>query len=566
MSNFSEQDNELLAKKLLSGFLHQPTSNQLQVAKLFAQFLHNPNNVSIFILRGYAGTGKTTLITHFIKYISRSGTKCILMAPTGKAAKVLAEKAKRTAYTIHRYLYHATVSSNGYYQFKLRKNQESQSTIFWIDEASMVSDISQAGGENILKDLLRYVQNPENKELKFKIVFVGDPAQLPPIGQENSPALDDTYLLKHFGYPVYSFTMTDIKRQHLESGILYNATRIRQYLTQPTLPELQEIYINQSKPDIFIANSNLEFIQEFQANFLIERPDAAGLFTFSNQAALKLNQYIRSLLFYEPEEIQEGDLLMVVKNNYHVLSKNIPQFSNEYIANGETCVVTRIYRETTEEYFGSKWVLADLRFEDIRGESVEVNTYILLDLLHSAEPNLSAAQTQAIYTGFKHLKKEKTEYDYLLQALQVKFGYAVTGHKAQGGQWEKAFVYFEPIYPGVSVSNYLRWCYTVITRAEKQLFLFNCPFTIEPENVICYRQNFSWRKDILNQQHFLPEEFEFLNQYGSSIISLLNGSLPANTDNRKHLIQVINADAEPESIPEKAALKYVQLFEISDLN
>ena len=556
LEDFFTQKPDVLSQKLLDGFKYQPTSDQIRTSKHFAHFLLSPDDVSIFILRGYAGTGKTTLITHFIKHTARNDFRNVLLAPTGKAAKVLARKAKRAAYTLHRYFYHSELSLYGKYHFKLKKNTETIPTIFWIDESSMISNISQIGGENLLNDIIKYVQNPEHQGILFKVVFIGDPAQLPPIGQESSPALDDSYFLKKYNYRVFSFTMTDIKRQHLDSGILYNATRVRQYLTQPHLPELQDIYINLQKPDIFVTDSLSEFIQEFCASFSLDKIDSAGLFTFSNQAALKLNSQIRSLLFYEPDEIQAGDLLIVIKNNYSHLVAGMP-----FIANGDTCVVSHIYHETIEEHEGNKWVWADLRFENQNGEAVEVSTYVYLNLLHSAEPNISADQQQKIYSFFKHNKNHNKE---LAHALQVKFGYAITGHKAQGGQWEKGFIYFEQIYQNISLLNYLRWCYTTLTRAEKQLVMFNCPFTVEPEKITCYRQNFSFQKNILTNEIFQKEEREFLAQYGESVISLLNGTLAPNTLDRKHLIQVVNADTEPTNIRENAILKYVQLFEVID--
>jgi len=461
-----------LKDKVISFLGHEPTAGQAKLIALLIEFFTIPLSRPVFVMRGYAGTGKTSLVSAFIKAMPPASS--VLLAPTGRAAKVFGAYSKRSAFTIHKKIYHNEFK-DGNPQFSLQKNLH-KNTIFFVDEASMIANSGGLGGSfvskgrSLLDDLLEYVFTGEN----CRLVFIGDTAQLPPVGMSLSVALDMEYLKSQWGLNVFGFEMTEVVRQTAQSGILYNATKIREQLKEK-VPGYPHIELNDF-PDVKVINS-YEVEELLDDAYRASGVEKAIVITRSNKMANQFNQQIRYKIRGQEDEISAGDYLMVVKNNYFWLGDDSKA---GFIANGDMAYIERVMK--MEEKFGLRFVNLQVRLVDYPDEP-ELEVKVMLDTLMTDAPALTKEQSktfsEAVYghyitqTNTKQKIKEAVKKDPYYNALQVKFGYAVTCHKSQGGQWDYAFVVQGYLTDEMVDVEYLRWLYTAITRASKKLYFVN---------------------------------------------------------------------------------------------
>lgn len=459
-----------------SDYLHQqfqfkPTAKQAELFELLNDFiLDKKTNKKTFLIKGYAGTGKTTVVSALIKVLRKYEQKTLMLAPTGRAAKVMSFYAKRRAFTIHKIIFKQVEDPNtGVLKFKRQKNLYTNTT-FIIDEASMINDQQDAGGKGLLTELISFVfQDPTAKN---KLVLVGDTAQLPPVHQTLSPALDPDYLIKDFNLSVTDHLLTQVVRQASESGILSNATHIRNYLSgNSDKLQLQ----TKSFKDVFkMTGQKLEDGLRYGYSKFGE--ENTVIICRSNKSATLYNQYIRQQIHFREEEIEAGDLLMVVRNNYHWLPEDSPA---GFLANGEFVEVmaVRNIEETHEHRF------ADLTIRLIDYENhPQIDVKVHLSTLHSHKPNLDREENMELYENiiafYADAPDRKTQMklvnaDPYLNALQIKFAYALTCHKSQGGQWDAVFVDQGYFKEEMLDNEYLRWLYTAVTRAKEELYFMN---------------------------------------------------------------------------------------------
>jgi exodeoxyribonuclease V len=460
-------------KSLLLQYLEfDPTPAQVQVIDGLSEFVESRQGDSLFVLKGYAGTGKTTLISALVKTLPHIRLRPILLAPTGRAAKVFANYSGRQALTIHKKIYKIKKDDDIYQGFSRMPNLQANS-IFIVDEASMIADSSAEsasfGNNSLLEDLLAYVREGEN----CKIVFVGDGAQLPPVGSEISPALDEEYLKQNFLLHITSFEMRDVVRQKQESGILNNATSLRDLLKSEK-PANPKFNLNQFKDIEHITGAELE--DALNDAYSKYSPEDVMIICRSNKRANIYNQQVRARILWREDSLASGDLLMVVKNNYFWL----PEESKAgFIANGDIVEVLRV--KGTQEMYGFKFTNVVVRLLDYP-EEPELEVKLLLDTIHSDAAALSNAQNKELYRkiqeDYLHIQGNrarllKMRKDPFLNALQVKFAYAVTCHKAQGGQWACIFVEQGYLTDDMVNKEYIRWLYTAVTRATEKLYLVN---------------------------------------------------------------------------------------------
>lgn len=548
------QNPEDLTEYLLDEFRLSPTPHQYKAFHYFAAYYLQKRDRSVYVLRGSAGTGKTTLLTTLTGFLRKQGRPVVLLAPTGRAAKVIGKKTRRSAQTLHRHIYRTERTTAGIF-YRRAENTDAQGTVYIVDEASMIGDGEGAG--TLLQDLLSFVflEHPD-----AILIFSGDDAQLPPVGSDISPALDANWLRDKYFIQVTEVVMSDVKRQALDSGILLNANKIRRVIPM----EEPALKLFTDREDIRVLENKSDALEEFSSRFDQDRQDKIIMITFSNYWANLFNKAYRARVFDDIEMPQVNDRIMVVKNNYAWSASEMP-----FLANGETGLIRKIYHNTYEEKYGLKWVDADIEFENLSGTPIEMYGKIILDLLDSADASIPyETQVKIAQARKKDVILEQAENpnakhkDPYITALQVKYAYAVTGHKSQGGQWEEVIVAFEPLYPHISMREYLRWAYTAITRAEKLLFLLDCPF-IDPEAAeICYRNDFEFNPALLEiPDYFTEAEKKILTELGPQLIRLLNGELPANTEARKHLIRVVNTEEMPSDDTARALLRYIELSE-----
>lgn len=459
---------------ILKKLSFEPTTDQDHLIGGLAEFILDDDEQSIFLIKGYAGTGKTTIISALVNAFKKLKLKSVLMAPTGRAAKVLTAYSKKNAYTIHKKIYRQKSSKDGFGVFKLDTNLHAN-TIFIVDEASMISNGAgeSAGGRQIfgsgqlLDDLIKFVYN----DRKCKLILIGDTAQLPPVGLDISPALDARQL-ESYGYRVKEYNLKEVVRQRLNSGILNNATQIRNLISRE----------EQSFPELTV-HDNVD-IEKISGEDLIETIsdsyDKFGyedtmIITRSNKRANQYNQGIRSQILWREEEIAVGDYLMVVKNNYFWLGDNE---KIDFIANGDIAEITRIKKY--QERYGHRYVDVSLRFIDYDG--LEIDCKIILDTLNINTAALPGEDSKQLFydilEDYQHHKTKKKQYegvknDEFFNALQVKFAYAITCHKAQGGQWKNVFIDHGYLTDEMMNKEYLRWLYTAFTRPTEKLFLVN---------------------------------------------------------------------------------------------
>ncbi len=449
-----------------------PTQDQFRFIKKFSVFLSEESLLSVFILRGYAGTGKTTMVNTLVKSLPGLKLGSVLMAPTGRAAKVLSMYTGKRAFTIHRRIYQTIDRGGGAIGFKLAQNNL-KNTVFFIDEASMINgkgNSSSAGFEpmQLLADLMEYVASGEN----CYAVFIGDVAQLPPVNEKVSPALSKSLLRSQFGLDSEMIEIREVLRQAQDSGVLYNATKLRDQLFEGE-------YTPQFELDNFddivriTGNELSEFLEDSYGRSGIEQ---TLLLVRSNKSANAFNQEIRQRILFREQRIEAGDMLMVVKNNYFwIEASSKPGF----IANGDALEILSVGK--LENKYGFEFADCEVRLVDYPNEK-PVNIKIMLDAISVESSSLSHKDLDKLYNElmleYSHLKNKKVIHFKIKEnpyynALQVKFAYAVTCHKAQGGQWKEVYIdqgYLNPDHLGV---EYIRWLYTAITRATEKVFLVN---------------------------------------------------------------------------------------------
>ena len=470
---------DFIYKRVIENIDFEPLEGQDNLIKKISEFAVNHDlDKGLFLLKGYAGTGKTSIIAAFINALDTLKIKSILLAPTGRAAKVLTQYSKKEAFTIHKKIYRQKSANDAFGKFLLDKNLHSN-TFFIVDEASMIAnqsfENSVFGSGRLLDDLIEYVYSGNN----CKLILVGDTAQLPPVRLNISPALDRKELVS-YGLDVVEHELTEVVRQAQDSGILLNATKIRNVINSFSTIN-SKISLNDF-PKIELLGFN--DIEKINGTDLIEKiSDAYGEFSESdtviicrsNKRANRYNQGIRNMVLFREEEITVGDLVMIVKNNYFWSEK---YKEIDFIANGDTAEVVKIHGYI-ERY--------DLRFADVTllfkdYNNLEIKAKIILDTLYSESPALTSQQNKEFYykveADFAEIRSRKKKFEKIkkhpfFNALQVKYAYAVTCHKAQGGQWKKVFV-DQGWLPDERIDiEYLRWLYTAFTRPVKELSLVN---------------------------------------------------------------------------------------------
>lgn len=461
-----------LVHKIKENFPFEPTKDQLNVIELIAQFLLSKDAKEILLIKGYAGVGKTSLIASVIQTMEQLKQPAVLLAPTGRAAKVFSSYADYPAFTIHKEIYRQKTQTDFQVDFSLDRNLKKQTT-FFVDEASMISNQGYSdalfGTGYLLDDLISYVYSSD-----CRIVLLGDPAQLPPVGEEESPALRKDCLTV-YGLTVSEYSLTEVVRQVKDSGVLANATAIRQYIQAEDYLSLPAFNL---KPFADIkAISGSQLIESLSSDYQNYGVDETIVISRSNKRANVYNQGIRNTILYREEELSVGDRIMVVKNSYFWTEK-IKEI--DFIANGEILKVNRIRR--IYELYGFRFADVLLSFPDY--DDLELEAKIILDTLHSEAPALSYTDSERLYKAvaedYVDIPRKKDRFDKIksdehFNALQVKFSYAVTCHKAQGGQWENVYIdqgYMTQEYVN---SDYFKWLYTAITRATKQVYLVNFP-------------------------------------------------------------------------------------------
>jgi exodeoxyribonuclease-5 len=449
-------------------FPFEPTAGQNQLFELMDSFINKKSANKVFIIKGYAGTGKTSIVPALVKTLPLFNYKFMLLAPTGRAAKVMSGYARRSAFTIHKIIYKQVADrATGQLRFK-RINNYSKNTIFIVDESSMLSADNSFGETGVLSDLISFVFEQSNN----KLILIGDTAQLPPVGQTNSAGLDADFIADLMGKNVLQVELTDVMRQQAASGILKNATYLRQ---QIPLKNFSIKFSVHGEQDIFkMSGDKLEDGLRYAYDKFGEQ--GTMVICRSNKSAVMYNTHIRTALLYRTEEIEAGDLLMIVRNNYYYVPEATP---SGFLANGDYVLVTKIV--SFEEIYGLRFATLELRLIDYPDmEAFEAK--VILDTLHTHTPALGQEENKMLYQqvleDYKDIKNKKElnvklREDPYLNALQIKFAYAVTCHKSQGGQWAGVFVDQGYITEERINTDFLRWLYTAITRATDQVFLVN---------------------------------------------------------------------------------------------
>ncbi len=469
-----------VSKVIEESFGFEPTQGQKEVINMLADFVSGgKSDDEIFLLKGYAGTGKTTLISALIKSFKKLKQKSLLLAPTGRAAKVLSNYSGKPAYTIHKKIYRQKSSSDGMGKFTLDDNLHTN-TFFIVDEASMIANQTYEnavfGSGRLLDDLIEFIYN----EKRCKLIIIGDTAQLPPVGLSISPALDID-VLRQYDKEVYQYELTEVVRQKQNSGILENATNLRNIIKEK---HDNNIFNNQKLSYPYFDIENFKDIQKISGADLIEKISDAydkyselgtAIICRSNKRANRYNQGIRNTILFREDEISTGDLIMIVKNNYY-WAEDYDEI--DFIANGDTATIVRIKKYT--EMYGFRFADVTLKFSDYI--DLELDAKILIDTLHTETASLSSEQNKELFykisedyqeIGNKRTRYKKVRENEYFNALQVKFAYAITCHKAQGGQWDKVFLDQGWLKEDMIDVEYLRWLYTAFTRASGELSLVN---------------------------------------------------------------------------------------------
>ncbi|MXV50617.1 AAA family ATPase [Pedobacter sp. HMF7647] len=459
-----------ISETLREKFRFEPTSCQERVFLKIDQFIAANEGDECFVLKGYAGTGKTTIIAALVKTLAQFNLKSVLLAPTGRAAKVMSGYSNKKAFTIHKKIYRKKDAITPDMIFALAPNM-AEDTIFIVDEASMISDESSDFSKfSLLHDLISYVYNGKN----CKLMFVGDTAQLPPVGTEKSPALDNAYLADHFAMTIFGEELQEVVRQEKESGILANATKIRRQL-QMKKAGFPKFVISGFKDIYQMTGERLpEGLHYAYDKYGMEN---TLVICRSNKNANTYNQQIRNRILYREEELTGGDYIMVVRNNYFWLKDE--NAANNFIANGDIAKIKRV--RNIHEMYGFRFADAVIEFVD-NEQSEPLSCKLMLDTLYLDSPSLTSADQkrffEAVMTDYSHITNKSMRFLELktnpyYNALQVKFAFATTCHKAQGGQWDAVFIDQGYLTEEMVNTDFLRWLYTAITRAVKEVFLVN---------------------------------------------------------------------------------------------
>ncbi len=466
---FAGMLHNFIASRIQAQLPFEPTEQQTQLIEALGTFLMSTDNEKCFLLRGYAGTGKTSVVSALVRALNELTQKTILLAPTGRAAKVIAGYSGFPAFTIHKKIYRQKSMSE--FRFQLADNLNTH-TLFIVDEASMISNTgteSTFGSGRLLDDLVEFVYSGQGCSL----LLLGDTAQLPPVMQPHSPALERDKLLG-YSLKVHEYTLTHVVRQALESGILHNATLLRQQLLEEKTSDFPKFEL-EGFSDIKKLGG-MELIDEIQRSYEGVGVEDTIVVTRSNKRANMYNNGIRARVMMKEDELTNGDLLMVTRNNYFW---NKPYKEIDFIANGDILQVMRVRKH--HEMYGFRFVDLTLRSLDY---DWEIDARIWLDALQSESPAVMNELTnklfQAVAEDYPEITTKKELYKKILEneyynSLQVKFAYAVTCHKAQGGQWKKVFVDSGQISEEQLNSDFYRWLYTALTRATETVFLVNFP-------------------------------------------------------------------------------------------
>ncbi|MCQ2299592.1 MAG: AAA family ATPase [Bacteroidales bacterium] len=468
--------HQLVQRLIFSYFPHTPTQGQQEACELLSEFLFDPDPHSAFMLKGYAGTGKTSLVSAIIQSAPQLKIKTLLLAPTGRAAKVLSGYSHRKAYTIHKKIYTTVIDPSGNVHCVRAQNKHAY-TLFIVDEASMIGTDSMEGAlfgrRSLLEDLIEYVEEGSH----CRLLFIGDTAQLPPVGSMESPALSVEYLQSISDLKIFDYELTEVVRQESQSGILHNATQIRDrisFMEDFDEVEMPLFDLGSHKDVVRLNGEDLEdTLNSEYSNFSQE--DVVFV-TRSNKRANQFNQEIRNRILYREEEINAGDYLMVVKNNYFWLDKDSDM---GFIANGDIIEVLAVRNH--QDLYGFHFVDIIARFIDYP-DAPNLECKIMLETLHSESPSLTKDESQQLFSSVMEdyadvaIKSERLrmvrENPYF-NALQVKFAYALTCHKTQGGQWATVFIDQGYMTDDLLNKEYLRWLYTAITRATHKVYLLN---------------------------------------------------------------------------------------------
>lgn len=464
--------NRFFLTKIQDNFPFNFTKDQKTALEEIVSFLSSTENRRIFLLTGYAGTGKSSLIGSLVKTMTEFNQKTVLLAPTGRAAKVFSGYAGHSAFTIHKKIYRQKSLTEEFSGFSLSENLHKH-TLFIVDEASMISnessDYSFFGTGRLLDDLIEYVYSGDG----CRMILMGDTAQLPPVKQENSPALDAD-VLRSYSLTVQQSTLTEIVRQAEESGVLTNATLLRNALRFDDTYNFPKLKVNTFSDVKRISGT--ELIEEISSAYSRDGMEESIVVSRSNKRVNTYNNGIRNSILYREEELSPGDLLMITKNNYFWVNA----FENlDFLANGEFVEVVRVRRQ--EEMYGFRFADVLLRHKDY---DIEFDAKVNLDVLHTEVPGMTKEQNDVLFAAVsedyaditqKRQRYKKMRENPYYNALLVKYGYAVTCHKAQGGEWQNVFLdtgYINKSYMGES---FYRWLYTAITRSTKMLYLVNLP-------------------------------------------------------------------------------------------
>lgn len=459
----------ILYSSLCKNLGYPPTDDQASALKNIALYITEDKADTIFLMTGYAGTGKTSIISALVKTLDILRMKCVLLAPTGRAAKVLSSFAGKTAFTIHKKIYRQKSMKEGIGSFVLDRNL-SRDTFFIVDEASMIpntsNDSSIFGSGKVLDDLIEYVYSGTD----CKLIIVGDTAQLPPVGSQISPALDPG-IMNEYGFGLITAELRQVLRQSETSGILMNATKIRGQIDEHNLSH-PAISVEDFKDIRRISGEDL--IEEISSAYGSCGLEGTIIVVNSNKQANRYNQGIRNRIFFREEEISPGDMVMVVKNNYFITAE---EENVAFIANGDIAEIKKIIKY--EERYGFRFAEMLLSFPDY---NLDIESKVMLDLLHLDTPSLPSDRSSELFKNIQadyiHLKSRRKQYeavreDPYFNALQIKFAYAVTCHKAQGGQWERVFIDQGMFNHNEITVDYLRWLYTALTRSTDKVYLVN---------------------------------------------------------------------------------------------
>ncbi|MEX0996678.1 MAG: AAA family ATPase [Flavobacteriaceae bacterium] len=455
---------------LLQKFPHQPTQVQDVVLQKISEFLVSSNSDDLFLLKGYAGTGKTTIISTVVNHLWELKKKAVLMAPTGRAAKVISNYSGKEAFTIHKKIYFPKAQKGGGVTFTLQPNKH-RDTFFIVDEASMIGDSASDSklfeNGSLLDDLMQYVYSGYG----CKLILIGDTAQLPPVKMELSPALDEKKLSNYYNKEVIAIELNEVVRQKEESGILHNATLLRETLDNGFYEDFK--FNLQNFKDIIKPEDGYELLDAINDAYNILGKEDTVIILRSNKRANLFNENIRSRILFQESELATGDYLMVVKNNYFWVK---PTSEAGFIANGDIIEILEIHN--FKDLYGFRFAEVTLRMVDYP-KMKPFETVLLLDTIKSESPSLSYEDSNKLYQEvMKDYEDVKSKYKKFLSvkankyfnALQVKFSYAITCHKSQGGQWNTVFVE-QPYLPNGIDKDYLRWLYTAVTRAKEKLYL-----------------------------------------------------------------------------------------------